>query len=438
MYDADAVHPRKSIAEKLHAIYGLRGDGVRIDLGFRKPYLDLLAKLGDPHLRLPPCIHVAGTNGKGSVIAFMRAMLEQAGYSVHVYTSPHLMKFNERIILGGQEIPDDKLERYLDEVLDINGDGQVTFFEITTAMAFLAFAREPADILLLETGLGGRLDCTNIIEKPLASVITPISYDHMAFLGDTLEQIAKEKAGIMKSGSKCIIGPQDPSVRNVLKSEAFRYRTETYPQDELWRFESGDTQMHLEFYGVRHTYPRPNLVGPHQIANAATAIMTLKTIDGFDIPDDAMARGIQKAQWPGRLEHMTSGALYAALPAGWELWYDGGHNEAAAKALAAQAAEWQEQDGKPLHLILGMKKDKDVNSFIKPLLPYLATIACADIPGTDFIRHKNFVANLAEAHRPPILPFDNAGNYIKSINAGNSSRILIAGSLYFKNMENIF
>jgi len=219
MYQSDVQHPSEQLAQKLFKLYTLNRDK-KIDLSFRPPYLDLLEKFGNPHLELPPVIHVTGTNGKGSIIAVMRSILETAGYNVHTYTSPHLIRFNERIVLSGKPIEDEPLEALIDEALELNGDGDLTFFEITTAIAFAAFARNPADICLLEVGMGGRLDCTNVIKAPLATIISPIGIDHAEHLGDTIEKIAAEKAGIMKTGAPCVIAPQhEPSVQQVFRSE---------------------------------------------------------------------------------------------------------------------------------------------------------------------------------------------------------------------------
>ncbi len=371
MYQADALHPNPSLERKLQGIYTLNRDKT-VDLSFRPPYLDLLRKLGDPHLHLPPVIHVAGTNGKGSTVAFMRAVLEAAGYRVHAYTSPHLVRFNERIVLAGREIADDALEALLDETLALNGDGALTFFEVTTALAFAAFARTPADILLLETGLGGRLDCTNVIRDPAATVITPIGYDHMEFLGDTVESIAREKAGIMKPGRPCVVGPQDhAAATETLRRAAAEKGAPFLCHGEEWRTEPGPDGRHKVLIGgAAIPFPDPSLVGLHQVYNAGTAIRALKTLKDFTISDDTVARGVTRAIWPGRLQR-----LYTfdgkPLPDGIELWIDGAHNEDGISALTAFVRQGNPQK-KPVHFVVGTlaKRDPEI---ILPELQNLAT-----------------------------------------------------------------
>lgn len=440
MHDADAIHENKRLAEMLAAIYDLRSGDSRIALGFRDPYLTLLEKLGSPHQHLPPIIHVAGTNGKGSTIAFLRAMLEAAGYRVHVYTSPHLERFNERIRLAGALISDDELEALLDEVMAANGGAPATFFEITTALAFLAFSRNAADIVLLETGLGGKLDCTNIIENPIASVITPISMDHIEFLGDTIEKIAGEKAGIIKSGSKCIIGAQKTAARSVLKSKAEGLRNNIFTEGEDWfcikntdgmTFKCADTESHL---------PRPSLLGAHQISNAGTALACLYAIQNeFPCTLESMAKGLQNAEWPGRLERISAERLGIEIPIGWEIWYDGGHNEAAGHILAQQAADWQAQDGKPLHIILGMMRTKDPESFLAPLLPFATTInfvaASNDITAYQPGQLQEKLAKMMTHTTYTCDKFPESWNQDMSDGQG---RVLICGSLYLKSRLGTF
>lgn len=413
MYVADARHPNSTLEDKLRSIYELRG-GPSIDLTIRKPYLDLLAALGNPHQSLPPVIHVAGTNGKGSVIAILRSIFETAGYNVHTYTSPHLVRFNERIALAGQEISDDYLEGLLDETLAANQGADLTFFEITTALAFLAFSRTKADICLLETGLGGRLDCTNIIEKPLATIITRIGFDHMEFLGETLQQIATEKAGIIKTEVPCILAPQtSPDIDAVFEQKAKERNSPLIKAD------------------TRKALPT-NLTGPHQQENMAATLACLQQISGFDISQKAIETALQNVSWPGRLQQIS----HPDLPLHCELWFDGGHNESAAKAIATQAALWQKQDDKPLHLMLGMMKTKDPQAFIKPLQPYLHKITCIDIPGEP-------MAFAAQELAKVMKPSCTGTNYVTDINEvianAENERMLIAGSLYLAgNVLNLF
>lgn len=354
MYKADLQHPAPRLQDKLEQLYNLNRH-TKIDLGFRPPYVDLLRRFNNPQEGLPPTIHIAGTNGKGSTTAMLRAMLEAEGYSVHAYTSPHLVRFNERIVLAGREIADDLLETLIDEAVQLNNDAPITFFEITTAIAFAAFSRIKADILLLETGLGGRLDSTNMIPKPIVSVITKISLDHTEFLGSTYQEIAKEKAGIMKYDTPCIVGIQSPEALESGVMYSFVDRAvETKsplicaPQD--WSCEPATSnQMRFTINGVVHDLlPRPNLLGVHQIENAGAALATLETIKGqFPVSLENRAKGLTNIRWPGRLERITSGPLATLLHGDWELWVDGGHNDSAGQALGAQAQNWQAQDGKP-------------------------------------------------------------------------------------------
>lgn len=409
MYAADARHPNKSLEEKLQALYALRG-GPSIDLTIREPYRKLLAALGNPQDRLPPVIHVAGTNGKGSVIAMLRAIFEAAGYKAHVYTSPHLIRFNERIVLAGRIIDDALLEDLLDETVAANDGGALTFFEITTAMAFLAFSRTPADILLLETGLGGRLDCTNVVAQPLATIITRIGYDHMEFLGETLPQIAAEKAGIMKPGVPCVLAPQAAGEIEAV-------------------FEDRAAMLHSPLvHAAAKNIPPTNMTGPHQADNAATALACLAQLGGFSIPDDAIRTGLQNVRWPGRLQQIR----HQDLPPGSELWIDGGHNESAAQALAAQAALWAKQDGRPLHLILGMMNRKDPRAFIAPLLPYTRGISCVAVPGEPLAYGPGELAALLQTDGGPDIRAEE--DLYKALEMakgeGAPRRTLITGSLY--------
>jgi len=405
MYAADARHPNKTLEEKLHALYELRS-GPSIDLTIREPYKKLLAALGNPHEKLPPVIHVAGTNGKGSVVAMLRAIFEAAGYRVHVYTSPHLIRFNERIMLAGQEIDDGLLEALLDETVAANDGGALTFFEITTALAFLAFARTPADVVLLETGLGGRLDCTNVVDKPLATVIARIGYDHMEFLGDTLPEIAAEKAGIIKPEVPCILGKQPVSeILRVFEDRAFMLRSPLV-------------------HAAAENIPPTNMIGPHQRDNAATVLACLAQIKGFDIPDSAIRQGLMNVRWPGRLQQIAG----KSIPAGCELWVDGGHNESAAQALAAQAALWQKQDGKMLHLVLGMMSRKDPAAFIAPLLPYAGKVTCIAVPGEPLAFAPAELAARIKSPGLQVVVQEDIGKIPDF--SGGPQRVLIAGSLY--------
>ena len=337
----------------------------------------LLAALGHPERSLPPVVHVAGTNGKGSTLAFLRAMLEAAGLRVHVYTSPHLVRFNERIRLAGKLISDDRLAALLEDVEKANAGQPITFFEVTTAAAFLAFAREEADVVLLETGLGGRLDATNVVERPAVNAITRISYDHRQYLGDTLTAIAGEKAGIMRRDVPVVWAVQpDPEAADTLSARAAGIGAlvqdwKVTPQENGFRFESAKRSVDL---------PMPGLPGAHQIGNAGLAIACLDHLP-FTISDEAVAKGLQTVEWPARLQRLTRGPLADSLPEGWQLWLDGGHNDSAGEVLAVQAARWTATDGLPLLLIHGMLTTKTPEEFLGPLATHAAAYRAVAIPG---------------------------------------------------------
>ncbi|PZP57474.1 MAG: bifunctional folylpolyglutamate synthase/dihydrofolate synthase [Micavibrio aeruginosavorus] len=385
----------------------------------------ILHDIGDPHLKLPPVIHIAGTNGKGSTLAFIRSLLEDHGKTCHVMTSPHLVKFNERLVISGEEISDAELEKLLLRVEALNAGKPVTFFEITTAAGMLAFAENPADYTLLETGMGGRLDSTNVIEHPLVTIITNISLDHMQHLGDSLAKIAFEKAGIMKSGVPCIIGPGNESVMDVFESRAAELNAPLYRYGREWDYEITDRGFTLTINGQDYECPKPNLLGDHQYANAATAIMSLLSLS-FLRKQESPFHGITKALWPARLQKLNSGKLFDLLPKGWELWLDGGHNEAGGKILGHQARHWQEEDGTPLHLILGMLTTKDPAPFFDHLKPYITSATAIPIPDEKLAFSALDLADRLSIHSAP-APDAAITDIVKTAPSG---RILITGSLY--------
>jgi dihydrofolate synthase/folylpolyglutamate synthase len=389
----------------------------------------LLARLGDPERKLPPVVHVAGTNGKGSVIAYLRAMLEAAEQRVHVYTSPHLTRFHERIRLNGALIDEAELVGLLEECEAANGPSPITFFEITTAAAFLAFARHPADILLLETGLGGRLDATNVVERPLLTVITPVSIDHTQFLGDTLEAIAAEKAGILKPGVPAVIGPQAAEALAVIESRAAAVGAPLSRAGPDWRFEANDQGLTFVDGCTRRDFGRPALLGAHQIENAAMALAAAGRLGVFGLGDGALRRGLAEAQWPGRLQTLTQGPLPAALPQGWELWLDGGHNAAAGLALAGELGRRRDR---PLHLIVGMMNSKAVRDFLEPLAPFAQSLHAVAIPGESNSLSAEAVADEARAAGHAASLARDVAEALARIVAGAElpGRVLICGSLY--------
>ena len=386
----------------------------------------LLDLMDNPQERLPPVVHVAGTNGKGSVIAYLRAMLEAAGRRVHVYTSPHLVRFHERIRLAGRLIEEPALVALLEECEAANGPDPITFFEITTVAALLAFARQPADIVLLEVGLGGRLDATNVIARPAATVITSVSMDHMQYLGDTLEAIAREKAGILKRGVPAAIAPQDPRVGAVIARQAAETGAILYRAGQEWSFEPAGESL---IYNGRR-FPRPVLLGPHQYANAATALATASLLErarlGLGLDDSTLASGLLRAEWPARLQRLTRGPLVEALPAGSELWLDGGHNEDAGRAIAQQLDLWQAADPRPPHIVFGMLNTKAAQAFLAPLATRAASLQAVAIPG----EANSLSAAEAATKAPGVTPRGSLLEAIQALPRDRPSRVLICGSLY--------
>jgi dihydrofolate synthase/folylpolyglutamate synthase len=389
----------------------------------------LLAALGNPQDSLPPVVHVAGTKGKGSTVATMRACLEAAGYRVHAYISPHLVRFHERIRLAGELIGENALSALLEECERANGDAPITFFEITTAAAFLAFVRTPADIVLLEVGLGGRLDATNVVRRPAVTAITPVSLDHQSFLGDTVSAIAGEKAGILKPGVTAVIAPQSNEAAAVIETRAAALAAPLYRSQYEWRCDASGAGM--RFAGERWDFdlPLPSLIGAHQIVNAGTAIACLERLSGFSISSDAIANGLRHIDWPARLQLLRRGPLIEAVPPDWEVWLDGGHNPLAGEVLGDVAAGWHDR---PLYLIVGMMNTKDAAGFIAPLAKHARALAAVTIPG-----EKNALPAeaIAAAAGSVGIPAHTAGSVLAAIRdiarRGGTGRVLICGSLYF-------
>ena len=389
----------------------------------------MLAALGHPEQRLPPVVHVTGTNGKGSVIAFLRACLEAAGLDVHAYTSPHLTRFHERIRIAGRLIDEERLSDLLAECEEANGSRPITFFEVTTAAAFLAFARAPADVVLLENGLGGRLDATNVVARPALSVITPVSIDHTQFLGEGLAAIAGEKAGILKPGVDAVIGPQPPEAAAVIAGRAAELSVRLVRCGPDFRGEATADGMRYVSADESLALPRPGLFGPYQIDNAAMAVACLRRLDRFPVGVGHIARGLRAVEWPARLQRLGRGPLVERLPEGWELWLDAGHNPAAGAALAEAAGVWRDR---PLHLVVGMLKSKDPEGFLRPLADTASDATCVAIPG----EAASFAADeVAAAARAAGLAASTAGDVGAALDgivgaAGGAGRILICGSIY--------
>jgi dihydrofolate synthase / folylpolyglutamate synthase len=401
----------------------------------------LLEKLGEPQKRLPPVIHVAGTNGKGSSIAFMRAILEAAGLSVHVYTSPHLVRFHERIRLGrkgasGQYVGEDELVAAFAHLEAVNAAKPITVFEITTAAAFHLFAAHKADVLLLEVGLGGRFDATNVIDHPLAAVVTPVSMDHMEYLGDTIGKIAGEKAGILKRGAPAIIARQSSQSTAVLEEAAMRAGASSIliGGQDFAVHEEGGRLIYQDNDGLLDL-PLPRLVGRHQLENAGTAIASLRAAGYGPFPDAVFEQGMRNVEWPARLQRLREGALVGIVPAGAELWLDGGHNEDGAKALAAAMADLQDRKPAPLILICGILGTKDMMAVLKPFSGLAQELIAVPFPSQIAARPASEVAAAANALGLPASAAGSVEQALSQIAArhwpdGQQPRLLICGSLY--------
>ncbi|WNK00472.1 folylpolyglutamate synthase/dihydrofolate synthase family protein [Thalassospiraceae bacterium LMO-JJ14] len=393
----------------------------------------LLAALGHPERHLPPVVHVTGTNGKGSVLAFLRAILEAAGLSVHVYTSPHLVHFHERIRLCGELISEDDLDALLKECEAANAGQSITFFEITTAAAFLAFSRIPADVVLLENGLGGRLDATNVVAHPAVTAITPVSLDHQQFLGETLGEIATEKAGIIKPGVPCVVGPQLPDAMDVIVGHTEAREAPLLEWGLNWRAHenSNGDGMVLEHQGSWLDLPMPALPGTHQIANAGQAAVIARALGTFEITDAHIAEGLQNVSWPARLQRLDFGPVLDVLPDDWEVWLDGGHNPDAGETLARHAGRcWADR---PLYLIAGMINSKQPKGYFKPLAGVAQSVHCVTIPDEDAAIDATELAAIAAAAGLSATTAETALEAAKAIVAAadRPARVLICGSLYF-------
>ena len=388
----------------------------------------LLAALGNPERRLPPVVHIAGTNGKGSTLAMMRAGIEASGAKVHAYTSPHLARFHERIRLAGELVSEPALTALLDECVLANGPEAITFFEITTCAAFLAFARVPADWCLLEVGLGGRLDATNVVASPALTIITPVSLDHQQYLGETLPEIAFDKAGIIKRGVPVVVGPQDAAGLAVIERQAARIGAPLLACGQHWQVAEDRGRLVFQDETGLLDLPLPILPGPHQVQNAGAALMGLRYL-GFG--EAACAAAVTSAVWPARMQRLRTGPLVMSAPK-VELWLDGGHNPAGGAAVAATLARMPRRE---THLICGMLNTKDVLGFMQPLAGQVTRLHAVKVPG-----EKNTLP--AEVTRDAALA---AG--IRAVAAGSvaealagiadtspEARVLICGSLYLAGM----
>lgn len=383
----------------------------------------LLGALDHPERRLPPVIHIAGTNGKGSTQAMIRAGLEGADKRVHAYTSPHLARFHERIRLAGELITEAHLTEILDRCYAANNGETITYFEITTVAGLLAFSETPADYTLLEVGLGGRLDATNVVD-PALTVITPISIDHTQYLGDTLALIAGEKAGIIKPGVPCVVGPQPDEALDVIEATAAKLGAPLFVYGQHWHVWQERGRLVFQDENGLLDLPMPALKGAHQVQNAGAALMALRAL-GFS--DDACEAAMENVTWPARMQRLTTGPLVDAAGAG-ELWLDGGHNPAAAQAIAETLAGLP---SRPVHLVCGMLNTKDVAGFMKPLAPFAASLTAVSIPGETATLTAKETASAAEnAGIPSTTAADVQSAVSTIIKTDPNARVLICGSLY--------
>lgn len=384
----------------------------------------LLAALGHPERHLPPVIHIAGTNGKGSTQAMIRAGMEAAGKRVHAYTSPHLARFHERIRLAGDLISEPALTALLDECVAANGGEEITFFEITTCAAFAAFARTPADYTLLEVGLGGRLDATNVVDRPALCILTPISLDHESYLGDTVAAIAGEKAGILKRGVPVVVGPQSDEALAVIEDRAAQLGCPLIVHGQHWHVTEERGRMIYQDETGLLDLPLPNLPGPHQIQNAGAAIAALRHL-GFDAP--ACEAAVSQAIWPARMQRLRHGPLVEQAGRA-ELWLDGGHNPAGGMAVAATLAR---MPARPTHLICGMLNTKDVTGYLAPLAPHVASLRAISIPGEANTLTADATCAAALSVGMKAGTADNVSAALAEIVAEDpAARVLICGSLY--------
>jgi dihydrofolate synthase/folylpolyglutamate synthase len=399
----------------------------------------LLEVLGNPHLKLPPVIHVAGTNGKGSASAFCRALLEAQGLSVHVHTSPHLVRWHERYRIGvkggpGQLVDDELFADALRRVAEANGGKPITVFEILTAVTFILFSEQPADVVVLEVGLGGRFDATNVVEEPAVCIIQPISLDHQAYLGDRVELIAAEKAGIMKRGVPVVIGHQEfDGAKDVLISTAERLGCPlaVFAQDFL-AYEEFGRLVYQDEFGLMDL-PLPRLPGRHQIGNAATAIRAVKAA-GYSVTEEIAEKAMLSVEWPGRLQKLTEGRLVERAPAGAEIWLDGGHNPGAGEVIAEAMAAMEERQARPLHLVIGMINTKDPIGFFRAFVDIAHNVYTVPITGSDVGLDPVALAQSAAEAGLKALPMESLAQALDAIRerseGGNPPRIMIGGSLY--------
>jgi dihydrofolate synthase / folylpolyglutamate synthase len=428
--NAPAAKPPAPLGEVIARLSALHP--VKIDLSLDRMHR-VLGRLGHPEQKLPPVIHVAGTNGKGSTIAYLRATLEAAGYRVHVFTSPYLVRINECFRLGGVLVGDDELRTALERCEAANAGAPLTVFEGKTAAAFCLFADNPADVVLLEVGLGGRLDSTNVIEKPLASVITPVSMDHTEFLGNTLASIAGEKAGIIKRGVPVVVAEQADEAMEVIETQADRMRAPLFAAGQQWHV--GVERGRLVYQDERGLMDlaAPKLFGRHQFDNAGLAIATLRATDAFKINQAAFEAGIVGAEWPARMQRLPAGRLVEQAPAGSEIWLDGGHNAEGGRVVAAALGDLEERVPRQLVIIAGMMGNKDASGFLANFAGQTRHIIAIAIPDIENAMPPDRLADAARQLGMRIEIADGVEAALRSLARLSYEvppRILITGSLY--------
>ena len=399
----------------------------QIDLSLGR-ILKLLKRLGNPHLKLPPTIHVAGTNGKGSTIAFLRSIFENNDYKVHTYTSPHLINFNERIRVNSQIIDNENLIELLEECEFYNKNDPITFFEITTAAAYLCFSKKQADILLLETGLGGRFDATNVISDKICSVLTPISMDHMTFLGNSIKSITREKIGIFKRNRPAIISPQAKEALEVIEKEVSQKNIELFKYGSDWEIIKKSREKFLmRIFEEEFEVPKPKLFGEHQIYNAGLAITVSKILKDFSFDNKKICDGVHETFWPARMQQIDNGKLKEIAGKNYELWLDGGHNSHASEMLLDNLKKWEKDN---LFLIFGMINGKEPKEFLTKIFPLIKSLQVIPIKKHQFIGSKE-IQQIFKDEYGIIRPEKTIQNAIKYItNNFTGGKIVICGSLY--------
>ena len=417
-------------AERIEALMQIHPKGFDLSLGRIR---DLLEKLDNPQDKLPPVIHVAGTNGKGSTIAFTRAILEAAGLRVHVDTSPHLVNWHERFRIAGTLVEDAVLSDAIHRVAVANDNQPITVFEILTAVAFLLFSEHPADACLVEVGLGGRFDSTNVIDKTDISVITPVSLDHEAFLGDTLAKIAFEKAGIIKPGVPVIIGDQEDDALDVIIRQAARNRASTQIAGQTYTAMRENGRLVYQDETALLDLALPRLAGEHQIANAATAITACRLfceIRKFRLTNAMIEKGLQTAEWPARMQHLTHGTLIEAIPETCDVWLDGGHNPSAGAMAAQFLSDLEERDPRPLTMICGMLDTKDTSGYFAQFETIAERVITVPILSSEAGVDPEILADQAESAGLPAIAAPSLKQALHMVDGSEPNRILICGSLY--------